>query len=91
MSSPVLTCIKIELMELASFNVDPVKVAIVPEGSLSELLVFLINEFHSLILTLNTKVHIMLMWIKKKHDVCRHERHAIVIAIVIAIAARWVI
>ena len=91
MSNSVLTSIKIELMELASFNVDPVKVAIVPEGSLSELLVFLINEFHSLILTQNTKVHIMLMWFKKKHDFCRHERLAIAIAIVIAIAARWVI
>ena len=44
MSSPVLTCIKIELMELASFNVDPVKVAFVPEGSLSEFLVFLIKN-----------------------------------------------
>jgi hypothetical protein len=74
-------------MKLASFNIDPVKVAIVPEGSLSEFLVFLINEFHSLILTLNIKVHIMLMWLKKKHDVCRHER----LAIAVVIAARWVI
>jgi hypothetical protein len=50
-------------------------------------LVFLINEFHNLILTLNIKVHIMLMWLKKKHDVCRHER----LAVAVVIAARWVI
>jgi hypothetical protein len=31
------------------------------------------------------------MWFKKKHDFCRHERLAIAIAIVIVIAARWVI